>query len=177
MYRYKNTAAHWQQHSSHKWEQIHKWGGKVNGIWTVYITPITKERKTRIQKIVGTLPYYARWVDLTIMVALGSIYFKQANRNETTSQSINQFLNYNVSHPDSTISYKESDMVLYVHCDGSYLSKSQNCIRDMEGFFLGSQYFDQIDNNGAIITISKIIKNIMASASETEYVAVFINYR
>ena len=111
------------------------------------------------------------------MVALGSIYFKQANRNETTSQSINQFLNYNVSHPDSTISYKESDMVLYVHCVDPTYQNPRTASEIWGGFFLGSQYFDQSDNNGAIITISKIIKNIMASASEKEYVAIFINYR
>ena len=39
------------------------------------------------------------------------------------------------------------------------------------------QNFNQNDNNRAILTISQIIKNIMASASEAKCAALFINTR
>ena len=68
-------------------------------------------------------------------------------------------------------------MVLYLHSNGSYLSESQYHIYYGSSFFLVYQKFDPSDNNGAILTISQIIKNLMESACEAECAALFINAR
>ena len=138
-------------------------------------TPTTKGRKTHIQQIVGTLLYYAKAVDPTMLVALGSISDNQAKINEIITQTIKQMLDYGATHPNYTIRAKESDMVLHVLSDRSYLSESQAQSQAGGHLFLGYQNFDQRDNNCAIITISQIIENVMASASETECADLFIN--
>ena len=129
-----------------------------------------------MQQIVVTLLYYARAVDPIILVALGSIAVNQAKRNETTAQAIKQLVYYCATHPDSTIRYKQLDMLLCVRSDGSYLSESQACSRSGVNIYIfrGAKN-NQNDNKWAIITISHIIKNVMASASEVEFVALFIN--
>ena len=50
-------------------------------------------------------------------------------------------------------------------------------VAELGGGGLGAQNFNQNDNNGAILAITQIIKNLMASASEAECEALFINYR
>ena len=72
---------------------------------------------------------------------------------------------------------KKIDTVIRVHMDGYYLPESQACSQAEGNLFLGSKNFDQSDNNGAIITISQIIKNVMASASEAGCASLFINTR
>ena len=58
-------------------------------------------------------------------------------------------------------------MVLSVHTDVSYLSKPGGKSR-AAGHFYFSNYNDKDFNNGAILTLSTIIKHIMLSASEAE---------
>ena len=64
-------------------------------------------------------------------------------------------------------------MMLDIHSDASYLSESESKSRAAGHFFLGKK--NESFNNGAIITISKIIKHVMSSASEAETVAIFYN--
>ena len=49
---------------------------------------LPKEEKTRIRQFLGTLLYYARAVDPTMLVALGFIYDNQDKSNETTAQAL-----------------------------------------------------------------------------------------
>ena len=79
---------------------------------------------TRIQKIIGTLLYYRRTVDSTILPYLGSLETAQSKPTEHTDKLVNQLLNYLYTHPDATVRYHASSMVLHVHSDASYLSKS-----------------------------------------------------
>ena len=44
-------------------------------------------------------------------------------------------------------------------------------------YFLGAKNIKQKYNNRAILTISQMIKNVMASASEVERESIFINVR
>ena len=75
-----------------------------------------------IQKIVGTFLYYGIAVDNTILVALSTIASEQYSATSNTVNKITQLLNYLATHPDATIRYKRSDMVLWFHSDASYLS-------------------------------------------------------
>ena len=77
----------------------------------------------RIQEVIGVLLYYARAVDNTLLVALGSL--ASAPHSENTAEAIVHLLNYCATHPDAIVRFHASDiMVLLVHSDASYLSEA-----------------------------------------------------
>ena len=47
--------------------------------------------------------YYARAVDLTILVALSSIAVEQAQATENTEQHVHTLLDYLATHRDATV--------------------------------------------------------------------------
>ena len=65
-------------------------------------------------------------------------------------------------------------MVLALHLDGSHLSKTGSKSRAAGHFYLTNKDGKDMDN-GAILTLSKIIKHVMGSASETEVATLFYN--
>lgn len=131
---------------------------------------------TRIQNIVGTLLYYARAVDCTLAAALSTISSQQAHGTEATKQACKQLLDYVATHPNATVKYKASDMILAVHSDASYLSEAKARSRSGGHFYLTNQN-DEEFSNGAVLTLSSIIKHVLASASEAELAAMFYNSR
>ena len=54
---------------------------------------------------------------------LGYISAQQSKGTETTYSNTLWILNYAATHPNAKISYTESDMILYIHSDASYLSE------------------------------------------------------
>ena len=65
-------------------------------------------------------------------------------------------------------------MILALHSNASYLSEPEAKSRAAGYFYLGKQN-DEAFDNGAIITLSKIIKHVMSSASEAETAVLFYN--
>jgi hypothetical protein len=63
-------------------------------------------------------------------------------------------------------------MVLSVHMDVSYLSKPISKSQAAGHFYL-SNCNDKDFNNGAILTLSTIIKHLMSSASEAELAVLY----
>jgi hypothetical protein len=92
--------------------------------------------KQRIQEIVGVLLYYARAVDSTMLVALGTI--ASARTTEATAKAVAHLLNYAASNPDATVRYHASGMCLKIHSDASYLSEPKARSRAGGHFFLSS---------------------------------------
>eukprot|EP00804_Cyclotella_cryptica_P028183 CCRYP_011053-RC/>CCRYP_011053-RC protein AED:0.33 eAED:0.33 QI:0/0/0/1/0/0/2/0/415 len=139
--------------------------------------PLDKPGITRIQQIVGTILYYARCVDITILMTLSTISHKQARATQRTNLSVTQLLDYCATHPDATICFRASDMVLNIHSDASYLNAPAACSRIGGHFFLGWAPRDHlpIKLNGAIHVISTILKFVAASAAEAELGALFVN--
>jgi hypothetical protein len=84
-------------------------------------------RKTKkiIQEVIGTLLYYARCVNSTMLASLGSITTQQANRTENTMKKVQLFLDYASTHPDAIVTYHASDMVLAGHSNTLYFSESK----------------------------------------------------
>ncbi len=64
-------------------------------------------------------------------------------------------------------------MVLAVHSDASYLSKPKTCSRVGRHFFLSSDTTVP-PNNGAVLNISHIIKDVMSSATKAELAGLYI---
>ena len=63
-------------------------------------------------------------------------------------------------------------MILAVHSDASYLSEKKSRSQAGRNFYL-TNHTDKTFNNGSVLTISSIIKHILASASEAELAAIF----
>ena len=65
-----------------------------------------------------------------------------------------QLLDYLTTHPDATIWFRASDMILNVHLDASYLSETKAHSRACGHFFIGwsPKDGDLIKLNGAFFT-------------------------
>jgi hypothetical protein len=66
-------------------------------------------------------------------------------------------------------------MILHIHSDASYLSVSNAQSRLGGLFFLGNKPPEQDTPNGSILNVVDVIRNVVASASESEVGACFHN--
>ena len=139
--------------------------------------PLPADQIKRLQQIIGVFLYYARAVDSTMLVALGTLAAAQTKATENTNIAVTQFLDYAASFPSAIVRYKASPMILHIHSDASYLSESQARSRAGGIFFLSTIPTDGIvpPLNGAIHITSVIMKNVLASAAEAELAALFFN--
>ncbi len=78
-----------------------------------------------LQQIIGMLLYYGQALDLTMLVTLGSLAAAQAEGTQATLDACTQLLNYAVTHPEAILQYTASEMILHIHSDTSYLSKTK----------------------------------------------------
>ncbi len=74
--------------------------------------------------MIGTFLYYTRYVDASMLPALGTLATQQASPTKNTMKKIKQFLDFATMHPDAVVTYHASDMVLAGHSNTSYLSES-----------------------------------------------------
>ena len=86
-------------------------------------TRLSPQAIKQLQQIVGTFLFYARAVDPTMLTALSIIATEQSQGTHTTKEKAEHFLTYATTHPNATIKYYKSDMILKIHSDASYLSK------------------------------------------------------
>jgi hypothetical protein len=156
--------------------------------------PLTVKQCLNIQKITGSVLYYAiavdptllmplndiateqtRAVDRTVLIPLNDIATEQTKATEKTQAATNQILDYLATHPDATIRYHASDMILHIHSDASYLSVSnaRSCLGGL--FFCGDKPPQEDNLNGSILNVASVIKNVVASAAESEVGACFQN--
>ena len=82
----------------------------------------TKEEVLKIQQVVGRILYYAQAADLTAITLLSTIASEQAEAMNTTLMKTKQLLYYLATHPNSTMRFYDSDMIIKIHLDASYLS-------------------------------------------------------
>jgi hypothetical protein len=138
--------------------------------------PLSAERLLRVQKIIGSLLYYARAVDNKLLVALNAIAARQSKATIHTEQLVHTLLDYVATYPNDGIVYRASDMVLCAHADAGYLNETKSRSRAGAHIYLSED--DPIPRfNGAVLTIATIIKFVMASAAEAELAALFIAAR
>ena len=163
------------QHAPHKSAPI-QYGKNQQPVCIDTSPPLSNKQTKYVQQVVGTLLYYSRAVDPTLAAALSSIATAQTRGTEETLKAIHQLLDYVATHPNATIKYLASDMILTVHSDASYLSETEARSRAAGHFFLSNEN-DPSLKNGPILTLSTIIRHVMASASEAELAALFYNAR
>ena len=121
----------------------------------------------------GKFLYYGRAVDNTILVAISAIAAQQATPTTETMARAKHLLDYLASQEEAVLTYSASNMVLAVHSDAGYLNEPNARSRAGGHFFL-SDHSTYPPNNGAILNIAQIIKNVMSSAAEAELGALFI---
>ena len=176
LHKYQHPAPARAQHSPHTWTQPN-YGAKIQlNAPEDTATPLHQDEIKRIQQITGTLLYYARAVDATLLVALGTIAAQQARGTTTTAKAITQLLDYCHTHPDATIRYRASDMILKIHSDASYLSEAKARSRARGHFYMGDKPSNRPEqSNGPILNKSTIMRNVLSSAAEAECGALFDN--
>jgi hypothetical protein len=151
------------------------YGAKTQYATTDETPPLTAQQCLTIQKVTGSVLYYARAVDPTVLMPLNDIAAEQSKAMEKTQAATNQMLDYLATQPDATIRYHASVMILHIHSDASYLSVSNARSRLGGLFFLGNKSPEQETLNGSILNVPAIIKNVVASAEEAEVGACFHN--
>ena len=133
---------------------------------------LDEKRVKRIQGIIGSLLYYARAVDNKLLTTLSSISAQQATATVNTEKAVNQLLDYVATYPNDGVLYRASAMVLAAHSDASFLTEPKSRSRAGAHIFLSED--EPIPrNNGPVLTISQIIKFVMASAAEAELAALY----
>ena len=130
-----------------------------------------------LQQIVSTFLFYSRAVDPTMLTALSIIATEQTQGTHTTKENAEHFLMYAASHPDATIKFYKSDMILKIHSDASYLSECQGRSHAGGHFYLGNQEDPSNPPNGPILNTTGVLANIMSAASEAEAAALFTNMK
>jgi hypothetical protein len=94
-----------------------------------------KPETLRLMATIGVLLYYSQCINNTMLVTLSSLATAQAKGTEATAEACTQLLNYAATHPEATIRYKASDMILlHIHSNASYHSEPQARSR-VGGFF------------------------------------------
>jgi hypothetical protein len=89
----------------------------------------------------------------------------------------NQLLDYLVKHPAAAVRFYASNMVLNIHSDASYLSAANTHSCACRHFFMGwhPNPSKPVKLNGAFFTLCAILCFVVASASEAELGALFLN--
>ena len=110
------------QHSPYKAAQVKY--GVTTQLVKMDDTPILLPSKIKhIQWVVCTLLYYSQVVDPTLAVVLSTIASQQTNGIKAIMAACTQLLNYIATHPNASIRYCASDMILALNTDESYLTE------------------------------------------------------
>ncbi len=88
--------------------------------------------------------------------------------------NVKQLFDYVSTQEEAIITYKASDMILSVHSNAGYCNKKK-ARSQAGGHFLLSNNDPTPPNNGAILTFTTIMKNVMSSAAEAELGALYLN--
>jgi hypothetical protein len=137
----------------------------VYGAETQYATKdetpsLTAKQYLTIQKVTGSVLYYARAVDPNVLMPLNDIATEHTKATGKPQAATNKLLDYLATHQDATIRYHASDMILHIHSDASYLSVSNARSRLGGLSFLGNKSPKQDKLNGSILNVASVIKTV-----------------
>jgi hypothetical protein len=130
----------------------------------------------KLQQLTGTLFYYTRAFDPTLIMPINVLASEQTQATADTADKVIKLLNYCTTHPETKLWYHASDMILNIHSDASYISEREAKSRAGGFFYMGSNA-DTANKltNGEILIINTVIKHVMSSAAEAEIGAFFTN--
>ena len=171
-------------------EAPHAWSTPQHGLiqpqltTTIEYSPLlSAPDKTRLQDIVGSLLYFARCIDSTILATLGSTGPTISDRKERVAAMAAYLLNFCANNHNPKVRYYDSDMQLCGHTDASYLSvsKARSCaaayfyLSTDNGALLPPDHKSKLTArpNGAIHVMSTVIRQVLSSTTEAEVGATF----
>ena len=172
LHKFQNPIPSQPQDSPHYWKKP-VYGSTIQWVDNPDDSSIlTTKSITLVQKIVGTLLYYAVDADPTRLVALESIAPQKSAENQHTYDEVLWLLNYAAFHQYATIRHSTSEMILHVHSDASYIYAPKACSRAGRYYFLSNRSSNpdraphtNTPLNGPIHTVSKIMSNVMSSTA------------
>ena len=163
-------------HSPHRWTPPQYGATIQTPVQDPKGQPVTDKERRWIQSVIGSLLYYARAVDPTLLPAINTIAMQQTIATENTIKATKQLLDFVATYPNSALTYTSSDMILHVHSDASYLSAPKARSRVAGYFHLTLSTHDQNPLFNAPIHVeSKVLRHVMSSAAEAELGALFEN--
>ena len=137
-------------------------------------------QKLDIQKTCGSLLFYARALDPSFLTAVGALSAQQASPTLSSVAAAERLLGYAAAHPCHTAIIRNSNMLLNVAVDGSYLSRANSGSVAGGCFFLGpipsaseTEPSAPYTPNAPLHQFSTRVPVVVASAAEVEYAAVF----
>jgi hypothetical protein len=139
--------------------------------------PLNKTSIMRVQQIVGSILYYARAVDMTVLMALSTIAMNQTKATHKMMAKCMQLLDYLAYHADAKVHFYASNMIMNIHLDALYLSKRNARSQTCGHFVMGWMPKDNapIRINGAFHMSTNVIRLIVASVAKAELGALFHN--
>jgi hypothetical protein len=155
-----------------------KFGAQAQTPLEDYSSPLLDEKGIkRVQKIVGSILYYARAVDMTVLMALSGIAVEQTKATTKTLGKCIQLLDYLASNSKAKVRLYASYMIMNIHLDASYLLETGACSRACGHFFMGwmPENGEPIKINCAFYVNATILKFVVASAAEAKMGALFHN--
>jgi len=182
LHKFQHNILSKTQHSSSKYIQPN-YGAKIQvPIPKVTTIKLEKEAITKIQQVMGTLLFYGRAVDSTMLLALNNLAMEQSKGTEKTAAALMHLPNYAATHPEVKIGYYASDMILYIDSNALYLSLPLGKSRAGGFFYLSKRQTKPKEKstslillNGAVFVLCTRLKHVMASAAEAEVGSLFMN--
>jgi hypothetical protein len=176
LHKYQHAAPTRPEHAPHTWNPL-VYGAKTKYVDDETTSPALSDKDVnKLQQLTGTLLYYARAVDPTLIMTINVLASEQSRATAVTADKVIKLLNYCNTHPETKIRYHASDMVLHIHIDASYLSEREAKRRAGDFFYMGSSTNTSKKlTNRAILIISTVLKHLTSSATEAETGAVLIN--
>ena len=111
-------------------------------------------------------------MDSTLLTAIGKATTEQSQATKTTMEKLAQLLNsYCASHPDASIRFHASYMLLAVESDASYLSVVKGRSREAGYFYLSNTQATPSTTfkpNGAVHVSCHVMREVLSSAAEAE---------
>jgi hypothetical protein len=138
LHNYQHPAPARPKHSPHTWNPP-IYGAKTQFVSDPTPSPaLTDKDVNKLQQLTGTLLYYARAVDPTLIMPINLLASEQSNATEVTADKVIKLPNYCNTHPETKIRYHASDMILHIHSDASYLSENEAKSRVGGLFYMGN---------------------------------------
>ena len=149
------------------------YGAKVQYVVDDTSPPLPLEKIRYIQRVIGKFLFLARALDNTQPHSLNEIACSAATGTEATLAAATYLLNYIASNPKPRIRFTASDMVLQVDSDAAFQVCPKARSRAGGYHYLGSKDNEQF--NAPVLSLAKVIKNVMGSAAEAELAALHMN--
>jgi hypothetical protein len=138
LHKYQHPAPARPKHAPHTWNPP-IYGAKTQFVTETITSPTLSEKEiNKLQQLTGTLLYYAKAVDPTLIMPINVLASAQSAATNVTADKVIKLLNYCNTHPESKIRYHSSDMILHIHSDASYLSEDEAKSRAGGFFYMGN---------------------------------------